>query len=65
MSYRRSWVLVDEMNRCFAERLVDTRSGGGPAGGARLTAEGEAVLAAYRALEAEMARATEGTPIGG
>lgn len=47
MSYRRAWLLVDEMNRCFRERLVAT----GPAG-ATLTADGRAVLKAYRALEA-------------
>lgn len=57
MSYRRAWLLVDEMNRCFAERLVETLSGGGRERGARLTAEGRAVLAAYRTLLAEAAKA--------
>lgn len=51
MSYRRTWLLVDEMNRCFRERLVDTLSGGGRERGARLTEAGRAVLAAYRELE--------------
>lgn len=49
MSYRRSWLLVDEMNRCWRDRLVATGRGGG--GGATLTDAGRAVLAAYRALE--------------
>lgn len=60
MSYRRTWLLVDEMNRCFVERLVATGRGGG--GGARLTPAGEAALAAYRALEAAIDGAVEGAP---
>ena len=59
MSYRRAWLLTDAMNRCFAERLVATASGGGRVRGARLTEAGRAVLAAYRAVEAASARATE------
>ncbi|OYW45677.1 MAG: ModE family transcriptional regulator [Sphingomonadales bacterium 32-68-7] len=50
MSYRRAWLLVDTMNRCFAAPLVATQPGGGKNGGARLTAAGDAALAAYRAL---------------
>jgi molybdate transport system regulatory protein len=59
MSYRRTWLLVDEMNRCFAERLVETLSGGGRERGARLTECGREVLAAFRELEAETARIAE------
>jgi molybdate transport system regulatory protein len=57
MSYRRAWLLVDEANRCFTERLVETMPGGGRQGGARLTAQGRAVLGAFREVEAEAARA--------
>lgn len=60
MSYRRTWLLVDSMNRCFRERLVETIAGGGKARGARLTETGRAVLAAYRAIDARVARAAEG-----
>jgi molybdate transport system regulatory protein len=52
MSYRRAWVLVDEMNRCFTGKLVETLSGGGLERGARLTTLGAQALAAYRALQA-------------
>lgn len=52
MSYRRTWLLVDEMNRCWAERLVATEG----RRGAGLTPCGRAVLAAYRALEAAIDR---------
>ncbi len=55
LSYRRAWLMVATMNRCFARPLVETRQGG--MAGARLTGEGRAVLAAYRALEAELAAA--------
>ncbi|MES1975559.1 MAG: ModE family transcriptional regulator [Pseudomonadota bacterium] len=59
MSYRRTWLLVDQMNRCFVERLVETLSGGGHERGARLSACGRTVLQAYRALETETARVAE------
>lgn len=54
MSYRRIWLLVDSMNRCWAERLVETSAGGGKAAGARLSPRGAAVLTAFRALERRM-----------
>lgn len=59
MSYRRSWLLVEEMNRCWDSRLVDTVAGGGQSRGARLTATGRDILGAYRALEARLAEAAE------
>jgi len=51
MSYRRTWLLVDAMNRCWAQPLVDTAAGGSHGGGAQVTAFGESVLAHYRALQ--------------
>ncbi len=59
MSYRRTWLLVDSMNRCWTEKLVETLSGGGTARGARLTPSGRRVLDAYRALEASLAAACD------
>jgi len=56
MSYRRAWLLVDEMNRCFAPALVETLKGGGRERGARVTPAGGAVLDAYREMEREAAR---------
>lgn len=52
MSYRRTWLLVDAMNRCWIEKLVDTVPGGGRERGAHVTAAGESVLAAYRTMQA-------------
>lgn len=57
MSYRRTWLLVDSMNRCFRDRLVDTIAGGGEGRGARLTPAGRDVLARYRTMEARLAAA--------
>lgn len=51
MSYRRSWLLVDAMNRTFREKLVETRGGGAGGGGARVTPFGQGVLDRYRAIE--------------
>lgn len=59
ISYRRCWLLVDEMNRCWRERLVVTGRGGG--GGAAVTDAGRRVLAAYRALEAAIDAAVAAT----
>ena len=53
MSYRRAWLLVDAMNRCWREPLVATSPGGAAKGGARLTAAGQEVLTLYRGLQAQ------------
>ena len=58
MSYRRAWLLVDTMNRCWAERLVDTLPGGGARRGAKLTECARTVLAAFRGLEAGLMQAS-------
>lgn len=54
MSYRRGWLLVDTMNRCFETPLVETRAGGGAGSGAHLSPAGQAALNAYRALSARV-----------
>jgi molybdate transport system regulatory protein len=59
MSYRRAWLLVDAMNRCWAEPDVDTAAGGAKGGGTKITEAGEAILAAYRALDAKLALAAQ------
>ncbi|QSR17122.1 winged helix-turn-helix domain-containing protein [Novosphingobium sp. KA1] len=56
MSYRRAWLLVDAMNRCWRSPLVETVAGGGKDRGARLSQTGQAVLAQYRALQARIAQ---------
>ncbi|HJS32173.1 MAG TPA: LysR family transcriptional regulator [Alphaproteobacteria bacterium] len=51
MSYRRAWILVQQMNRAFRGKLVTTGVGGRRGGGARITALGADVLKRYRAME--------------
>ncbi len=50
MGYRRAWALVDTMNRCFRQPLVEAAPGGARGGGAQVTPFGREVLAAYRQL---------------
>jgi molybdate transport system regulatory protein len=57
MSYRRAWLLVDELNRQFGEPLVRAQPGGPKGGGANLTAAGQRILAAYRDAERKMREA--------
>jgi molybdate transport system regulatory protein len=57
MSYRRAWLLVDVMNRCFSAPLVQGAAGGQKGGGAHLTVTGERVLALFREMEAAAAAA--------
>ncbi len=52
MSYKRAWLLIDELNQMFDTPLVDAARGGREGGGARLTARGEEVLRRYRQMEA-------------
>ena len=58
MSYRRAWLLVDEINHIFREPLVETQMGGSGGGGARLTGLGRDVVGRYRAIEGAAAIAS-------
>jgi molybdate transport system regulatory protein len=53
MSYRRAWLLVDDMNRCFREPVVTAQPGGAQGGGAALTAFGNKLIRNYRAIETQ------------
>ncbi len=58
MSYKRSWMLVQELNRAITPPLVETEKGGkGGGGSARLTPLGRRVLARYRDMEADASKA--------
>jgi molybdate transport system regulatory protein len=59
MSYRRAWLLVDDMNRCFREPVVTAQPGGSQGGGAALTAFGEKVVLKYRTIESEATAAAK------
>lgn len=62
MSYRRTWMLVDAMNRCWNEPLVETLAGGSHGGGAHVTARGREVLSHYRALQRAAGTAASDAP---
>jgi molybdate transport system regulatory protein len=59
MSYRRAWLLVDTMNRCFREPVVASATGGSGGGGAQVTDFGRKVLAAYRRIGSSVERALD------
>jgi len=60
MSYRRAWLLVDELNHMFREPLVVSRLGGAAGGGATLTELGVEVVRRYRAIESRIQSASGG-----
>lgn len=57
MSYRRAWLLADEINRMFREPSIVTRHGGKSGGGAGLTPFGETLLETCRRMDAESRKA--------
>ena len=59
MSYRRAWLLTDELNQLFGVPLVEAQHGGAKGGGARVTDQGLATLEAYRRIEAAAEAALE------
>ena len=58
MSYKRAWMLVEEMNAAFAAAVVQSARGGAKGGGASVTATGLAIITHYRAAESATALAT-------
>jgi molybdate transport system regulatory protein len=61
MSYMRAWKLVQTMNACFREPLVETTRGGKAHGHAALTDSGRSVRDLYRRMEAEFLVAVDGS----
>ena len=59
MSYRRAWLLVDDMNRCFRAPVATMQPGGAKGGGAALTPFGLELIEKYRAIEARATAAAE------
>ncbi len=61
MSYRRAWVLIDEMNRALCTPAVSTAAGGAHGGGTALSPVGQELITRYRAVEnaARMAAAAD------
>ena len=60
MSYRRAWLLIDNLNQCFRKPLVQKQMGGERGGGAALTPFGRRVVKHYRDMEQEAGSAVAG-----
>jgi molybdate transport system regulatory protein len=60
MSYRRAWLLLDDVNRMFTGPATTASVGGSGGGGAQLTDLGRAIVKVYREIEdaAEKAAST-------
>ena len=59
MSYRKAWLLVQEMQDTFNGAVVTTEIGGSDGGGTKLTELGTQLLRTYRRIENRTARAAE------
>ena len=55
MSYRRAWLLLDELNRSLRKPALDSAKGGQHGGGSIVTAEGKKLVELYRRIEANAA----------
>jgi molybdate transport system regulatory protein len=54
MSYRRAWLLLEDLNTSFQQPVAEMSVGGRGGGGASLTAFGRELVTAYRAFEAHI-----------
>ncbi|WP_244817833.1 winged helix-turn-helix domain-containing protein [Caballeronia sp. Lep1P3] len=52
MSYRRAWLLIDELNRSLESPATVSEQGGQSGGGCVLTPVGERIVKLYREIEA-------------
>jgi molybdate transport system regulatory protein len=66
MSYRRAWLLVEEINRVLREPAVTAVSGGVRGGGSVVTPVGKRIVGLYHAIElqAQTAAADEFRDVG-
>lgn len=56
MSYRRAWLLIDELNRSLKAPATHSEQGGQSGGGCTLTPVGESIIRLYRDVEVEAQR---------
>lgn len=53
MSYRRAWLLIDELNRSLKSPATHSGHGGRSGGGSELTPVGVEIVDLYRGIEAQ------------
>ena len=58
MSYKRAWQLIEAINVCFQEPLVESITGGSHGGGSQLSPQGKKALALYHAIYEKSTAAT-------
>src|SRR5215469_6343424 len=60
MSYRRAWLLVEEVNHAMREPAVAAEKGGRNGGGAVVTPAGEQLVGLYRTIDSLARKAAGG-----
>jgi molybdate transport system regulatory protein len=53
LSYRRAWLLIDDLNNCFRHPVIETETGGIARGGTTVTLFGQMLVEQYHAIEAD------------
>ncbi|HZQ40376.1 MAG TPA: LysR family transcriptional regulator [Rhizomicrobium sp.] len=57
LSYRRAWLLLQDIERIFGGQVLERRTGGKSGGGASLNARGRDIVKHFRSAEKRTARA--------
>jgi molybdate transport system regulatory protein len=53
MSYRKAWLLMNEMKDMFGKAVIETAAGGSGGGGATLTEHGKRMIELYDELQSQ------------
>jgi molybdate transport system regulatory protein len=59
MSYRKAWLLIQDVQKTFNGHVTEAVAGGAAGGGTKLTALGEEILGLYRNVEDSAQAASE------
>ncbi|HKK53578.1 MAG TPA: LysR family transcriptional regulator [Myxococcota bacterium] len=53
MAYRHAWEMLDDLNQCFREPVIETETGGRAGGGTRVTAFGQELIERFHAMQSK------------
>jgi molybdate transport system regulatory protein len=59
LSYRRAWLLIDDLNNCFRHPVIEAERAESPRGGTTVTPFGQKPVEQYHAIEADALAATQ------